>query len=551
VRRALLVLLGAVGLVLLIACVNLANLQLARTGSRERELAVRTALGASPGRLTRQLLTESILLSGAGGVVGLLLASWGLPALLARIPEGIPLQERVHIDGAVLAFTLGVSMLAGLLFGVLPAWHASRTEPRGSLQVGVSRQAFVGSGSRTRWLLVTSQVALAVLLLVGASLLAKSLLVLQGVPSGFDARDVVTMKLSLPEARYGRPEALEAFGKALSARIRPLPGVQVVGFALTLPFETGARMDMTVEGRPPPTDGSGHGLLHYRPVSRGYFDALKLHALRGRLLDDLDQHGSQPVAVINETAARLYWPGEDALGQRISLGRGIPEIADSEPREIIGVVSDVRELGLHLEPPPLVYIPLGQLPPPFLARFVRLFSQNLLIRASEGVRPVAEDMTREVQAVDPAQSIPQVVSMEEIISRSMDPRRFNALLLGLMADLALGLAAVGLYGVTSYRVTQRAREIGIRLALGATRRAVVWLAVRHGLSSVAVGVVLGLVAASQLVWVVDHLLYGVSPRDPGVFLSAPAVLLGVALVAVWLPAWRASRVDPMVALRSE
>jgi predicted lysophospholipase L1 biosynthesis ABC-type transport system permease subunit len=257
------------------------------------------------------------------------------------------------------------------------------------------------------------------------------------------------------------------------------------------------------------------------------------------------------VAVINETAARLYWPGEDPLGQRISLGLRLPEIADPEPREIIGVVSDVRELGMHLEPPPLVYVPLGQVPPPFLVRFVRLVSQNLLIRGSEAGGLVAEDMTREVQVVDPAQSVTQVMSMEEIVSHSMDPQRFNALLLGLMADLALVLAAVGLYGVTSYRVAQRARELGVRMALGATRRAVVWLVVRHGLSAVGVGVVLGLLGASRLVWVLDHLLYGVSPVDPGVFLAVPAVLLAMALVSLWLPAWRASRVDPMVSLRSE
>ncbi|HYH95617.1 ABC transporter permease [Hyalangium sp.] len=551
VRPALLMLLGAVGLVLLIACVNLANLQLARASSRERELAVRTALGARPARIAQQLLTESVLLSGAGGVVGLVLAAWGLPALLALVPEGVPLPERIHIDGAVLAFTLGVSMLAGLLFGVLPAWQATRMDPGGSLQVGVPRRALRGSGSRTRWMLVVSQVALAIILLVGASLLAKSFFLVRGVPPGFDAREVLTMKLPLPEGPYGRPEALEAFAETLMARVRALPKVQAVGFAFTLPLEAGIRLDLTVEGRPPAADTTGHGLMHYRPVASGYFDALKIELVRGRLLNDRDRHGGKPVALINEAAARRYWPGEEPLGQRISLGRSIPQIADPEPREIIGVVSDVRELGLHEEPQPIVYVPLGQMPAPFLARFMRLFPQSILVRSSGELGPLAEAVTREAWTVNPALPVTGVMSLETILSRSMDPRRFNTLLLGLMAGLALVLAAVGLYGVLSYRVNQRTREIGVRMALGATRGAVVWLVVRQGMSAAGVGAVLGLWGASELTWLLDQLLYGVSPVDPGVFLAAPAVLMGVALVATWLPAFRASRVDPMVALRSE
>ena len=308
---------------------------------------------------------------------------------------------------------------------------------------------------------------------------------------------------------------------------------------------------MTVEGRPLSPDQAGHGTLHYRPVSRGYFEALRIEAVQGRLLDDLDRYGSRPVVVINEAAARMYWPGEDPVGKRIWLGRSIPEIADPEPREIIGVARDVRELGVHEPPPPIAYLPPGQVPPPLLSHFLRLSSQSLVIRSVQAGGPVAEDLTRGVQAVDPAQSVTRVVSLEALLSRSMDPQRFNVLLLGWLAALAVGLAGVGLYGVASYRVTQRAREIGVRMALGARRRAVVWLAVRHGLSAVAVGAGLGLVGASQLTWVLEHLLYGVSPMDAGVFLAVPAVLMGVALVALWLPAWRATRVDPMVALRSE
>ncbi len=552
VRAALLVLLGAVGLVLLIACVNLANLQLARATRRERELAVRVALGAGPARLFRQVLTESVLLSVSGGALGLLLARWALPSLLALAPEGLLLPEEASMGGRVIVFTLGVSVLAGVLFGLLPAWQASRMDPRGSLQVGALRAVSSAPRGRIQWVLVVGQVALAVILLVGASLLAKSFVLLRSIAPGFESREVWTTKLSLPKSRYGTPEAVESFAHRITERLKGQPGVQAVGFALTLPLEPGLRLDFSIQGR---REGEGTAeqaaRAHYRPVTHGYFEALKIERVRGRLLDELDRSGSELVAIINEATARKYWPGEDPIGQRITLGSTVPQIIDPVPREIIGVVRDVHERELGAEPPPVIYIPLGQMPAPLLNRFASMLPQSLLVRASGDSEVLAETLRREISAVDPMQPVTGVTSMEQIISRSVGPQRFDTLLLGLMAGLALALAAVGIYGVLSYWVNQRAREMGVRLALGATRGAVVWLVLRRGLSAVLVGVALGLAAAFKLSQLLEHELYSVSTWDPVVFVTAPAVLVAVVLVSTWLPAFRASRVDPMVTLRSE
>jgi predicted permease len=549
-KLPLLVIWGGVGLVLLIACVNLANLQLARAGSRERELAVRIALGAGPGRILRQFLTESVLLSGAGGVLGLLLAAWLVPALVAVAPGGSRVLEGVGLDGTVLAFTLGVSVLTGVLFGLLPAWQASRRDPRSSLQVSALQSTPAAAGSRTRRLLVISEVALALILLIGASLLVKSFALLRGVAPGLDPDEVLTMKLSLPEARYGTPEALEVFAQRVTERVRGLPGVQAAGFALTLPFEVGAKADFVALDRSLP-DGEKKGEAHYRPVTKGYFEALKIQLVRGRLMDELDRHVSAPVAVINEAMARRYWPGQDALGQRISLGGSLGPLKDKAPREIIGIVRDVRELGLYTEPPPIVYVPLGQVPEAFHAKLVSLLPQCLLVRASEDGGSLGAAVQREIQVVDSLQPVTESLPMEEIISRSVGVQRFSALLLGGMAVLALVLAAVGVYGVLSYLVSQRTRELGVRLALGATRGAVVWFVLRQGLSTVAAGVALGMVGAFWLTRLLERLLYGVSALDPAMFVMAPVALVGVALVAMWFHARRAARVDPMVSLRSE
>ncbi len=557
-RLALWVLLGAVCLVLLIACVNLANLQLARASARNRELVVRAALGAAPGRLVRQMLTESLLLSVVGGGLGVLLAEAVLPGLLSLAPDSSVLLSgaggaaQVGIDGTVLGFTLAASLLTGLLFGLLPAWQASRTDLQMALREGSQRATTGPGGGRTRAFLVVGQVALAVMLLVGAALLIRGFLALQSVQPGFDPHGVHVLRLSLPEARYGTLQALERFETQVEERVRALPGVEVAGFTVALPMDSGPTMSFSIEGKYTGDDnGPGSGWGQYRPVTPGYFEAMRIGLVRGRLLSETDVAGSEPVVVINETAARRFWQGEDPMGQRIRVAHTVPSLRDEVPRVVVGVVRDVREDGLNDASPPAMYLVPGQMSQGLAAMLVRMLPQNLLVRAKGGHADVVTAVQREVWAVDAQQPVMETLKLEDHVARSLGSERFNMVLLGMMAALALVLAAVGIYGVLSYLVSQRTREMGVRLALGATQGEVVKLVLRQGLSAVAGGVVLGCAGALALTRVVSGFVHGVSALDPLSFVVAPLVLLGVGLVAISVPALRASRVDPIIALKHE
>jgi putative ABC transport system permease protein len=550
-RSALLILLASVGLVLLIGCVNVANLQLAQAAGRHHEIALRTALGASAWDVARQLLVESVLLAAIGGVAGVALAYVAVPALLALSPVQVPYAERIAVDGRVLVFTLTLSLVAGLVVGLLPAWQSARPNLDDVLRAG-SHRMIGGRSHRTRRALVAGQVALALMLTIGAFLLVKSLAGLQSTNPGFAVENVLTMKLALPEAKYGNAKALALFHEQVEERLTALPGVRAAAVAHTLPLELGSDLPFTIEDRYVPGTETGVGEAEYRPIGQGYFDTLEIPLRRGRLFDRRDRWGTLPVAIINEVAARRIWPGENPIGQRITVGQPfVPDLADPSPREIIGIVGDVREEGLGADPPPIVYVPLSQQNEAYAALGVRLLPFSVVVRGEATVAALTRSVQQAIWSVDPQQAISDVRLMREIVARSLGPQSFNTVLLGGLAALALLLAAVGLYGVIAHIVTQQSREIGVRMALGATRSNVLGLFLRQALFLAAVGIVVGLAGAFSLTRVLRTLLTGISTSDPWVFALAPALLFAVAVVAALRPALRAAGVDPASALRAE
>lgn len=556
-RPVLLILLGAVGFVLVIACVNLANLQLARAAGRQREIAIRTILGAKSTQVVRQLLTESLLLSVAGGLLGLLAGTWILKPLLALAPQEIETLKPIGIDATVLAFTFGIAVLSGLLFGVVPALQASKVNLNEPLKEGSTRSTGGVRGNLTRRLLVVSEVALALVPLTGAVLLVKSFTGVVGTDPGFDSANVLTMKLSLPEARYAKPEALEAFSRDVVQRVEALPGVKQASVSVSLPLEGGVDLPFTIEGRyrgGESQEGIGNAL--YRPSTPAYFEALKIPLVQGRGFTAHDTSNSPLVALINEAAVKQYWPNESPIGKRITMGQPfLPEDADPQPREIVGVVKDVRENSLDEEAPAIVYLPLSQMSQGIQKLVVRLVPLSLIVKTEGEVPNLAASIHKEILAVDPAQPVNDVRMMDEVVSRSLGRQRFAALLLGALALLALVLAGVGIYGVLSYLVTQRTREIGVRMALGASARNVLGMVVRQGFVSVLIGVAIGIGGALALARFlggqIANLLAGGSATDPVTFVLAPAVLAAVALLASVIPAHRASQLDPLVALRRD
>jgi predicted permease len=536
VRTPLLVLLGAVGLVLLVACANVANLLLARAATREGELAVRAALGAGRERLLRQMLTESAVLALLGGAMGLLLAMWGMQALVAARPEGIPGLEGVGLDGRMLAFTAGVTLVTGLLFGAFPAWQTTRGDLAGSLREGGRGALGARRARRTRGALVVGEMALAVMLLVGAGLLIRSFLALTAVDPGFRAERTLTFELVLPAARYEEEERVRAFYAALEERLRALPGVSAVGAASELPLTGyGALLSFEIQGREVPTSADGINDLALKVVSPGYFRALGIPVRRGRPLSDDDRAGSPPVLLLNEAAARRYLAGTDPLTQRIRVASG-----DTVFRAVAGVVGDVRQESLGGTIRPEAYVAHAQLPVNGMAFAVRVAGDPLgLVRA----------VRREVHALDPALPVEGFRTVDEVVAASVAQPRFYTVLLAIFAAVALALAAIGIFGVVSYGVAQRTREIGVRMALGADPRRVRASVVGGALALAAAGMALGLAGALAGTRLLGSLLFGVGAADPLTYAAVGAILLATAALAGYLPARRATRVDPVSALR--
>lgn len=536
-RGALLVMLGAVGLVLLIACANVANLLLARAAARQKEVAIRMALGASRTRIASQLLTESLLLGLAGGALGLLLASWGIDLLIAYGPTDVPRLREVHLDRYVLFFTVFVSMLTGVLFGLVPALQASRPDPGNTLKQD-GRGLSHGGRNRIRSALIVSEVALSLMLLVGAGLLINSFWRLLRTDAGFEPRGVLALDIPLSRTKYTTPEQRSATFEQLIGRMKTLPGVRDVSVTSNVPLtDFDVELSFQIEGRPPNKPGE-EPTADYTVIGSDYFRTMNIALQRGRVFTNQDTEGKPEVMVISDAFVKRYFPNEDPIGRRIVF-----DGPDKTAREIVGVVADIKRNGLDVPAEPELYVSHVQRPERRL---------NVLIRTeASDASQLTQAARAEVKAFDPNQIIWRAQTLEELLGTSVAPRRFNMLLLGIFASVALVLAAVGLYGVMSYSVSWRTHEIGIRMALGAKRADVLRLVIRQGMTMTVIGLVIGLIGAFALSRVIAGLLFGVSPKDPLTFAGVSIVLLAVALLACLLPARRATRVNPIVALRSE
>jgi putative ABC transport system permease protein len=536
IRPALLVLLGAVAFLLLIACANVANLLLARAASRQKEMAIRSALGASRLRILRLLLTESLVLSLVGGVVGLLLAVWGTNALMALAPDNIPRLNEVGVDARVFGFALAVSLVTGIVFGLVPALHAAKPDLNEGLKEGLRGSMESTLGKRTRSVLVAVEVALSLMLLIGAGLLIKSFLRLQQMNLGFNPESVLAVNLELPDSTYPEDHQRTAFFQEALVRLESVPGVRSAGATTGLPLTLSVSgSDFRIEGHPEPEAGK-EMIIQTRSVSPGYFSTLGIPLLTGRDFSDRDKSGAPEAAIINADLARIYFSNEDPINKRITFDDGESWIS------IVGVVGDVKQLGLDSDAKPEVYFPFLQAASPSMSLVVRTVSSPLSAFAA---------VKSQIQGIDKNLPIDDAKTMEQLLAESTSGRRFNTLLLTLFAVVAVMLALVGIYGVMSYTVTQRTHEIGIRMAIGAQPRDVVRLVVGQGMLLSIIGVVLGLLGAFALTRLMTTMLFGVEPTDPLTFISLALLLIGVGLVACYLPGRRATKVDPLVALRSE
>jgi putative ABC transport system permease protein len=553
VRGSLLMMLGAVSLVLLIACANVANLLLARAAGRGREFAIRSALGAARGRIVRQLLMESLLLAACGGMLGLALGFAGVRALLAIAPSDLPrigaAGAAVAVDWRVLGFALVASLATGILFGLFPALSASRSDLNTALRAGGSRAGASTRQARTRSLLVVSEIALALVLLVGAMLLIRTLIALHGVGPGFDAHHVLTVEMSLTGDRFEKTEGVAELERNVLQRLNTIPGVEVAAATFWLPIYDGDGLPFQIAGQP--TDKDHQYGSQWMSVSPGYLSVFRILVLRGRDFNEADTAASPRVALINEAMANRYWPGRDPVGKQIQISKGLGAGMDESSPTIVGVVADSHNHGLGQPAGPMVMVPQTQVTDAYTASYTNVQPLYWVVRTHGDPRQLISAITEQLRIGSGGFPVGHIRTMEEVMGGSTARQSFNMLLLSIFAAAALLLAAIGIYGLMAYSVAQRTQEMGIRMALGANRSSLRWLIVGQGAKLAAAGVVLGMAAALMLTRLIAGFLFGVKSWDPAAFLSAPVILAVVVLLAVWLPAIRAARVDPMQALRTE
>jgi putative ABC transport system permease protein len=548
VRPALLVLLGAVAFVLLIACANVANLMLAKTLSRRKEIAIRSALGASRVRIVQQVVSETVLLALAGGILGLLIAHFGVRLISAFLANQLSLSPEINQDGWVLCFTLAVSVATGVLAGLAPALRLTKTHLNEALKQGLSRTDTDSGGKRTRGVLVVSEVALSLMLLIGAGLMIRSLWMLRSVDPGIDPNNVLTMTVGIPvpSTRFPTPLQQSNFFNDVLQHVRALPGVESAGVIDALPLSgSGSIQPIAIEGRPA-QQMADQPEVAVRNISPGYIRSMHIPLLRGRDLNDDDTSGRPRAILISESMAKRFWPNESPIGKHVTM-TFFPDGA----REIVGIVGDVKDSGLDIvDPVAMLYLPLGQLSTPLLGAWTS-FPMSLVVRTNSNPSGLTSAVTSAVHQVDSELPLLQIRTMQDVVGESLSQQRFNMQLLAVFAGLALLLAAIGIYSVLSYSVKRRVREIGIRMALGAQVRDVLRLILIEGMRPTLIGVAIGLAGALALGRVLANLIYGVKPTDPITFGAVSVLLAAVGLFASLIPAHRASRVEPMKTLRDE
>jgi putative ABC transport system permease protein len=554
-RSPLLILLGAVGFVLLIACANVANLLLVRATGRKREFAIRAAMGAGRARIIRQLLTESIVLSMVGGILGLILGYTGIRALLTVSPAGLPrIGEHgaaVGVDWRVLAFTLGIALLTGLLFGLFPALGASRPDLNTTLKESSNRSGTGFRQSKARSLLVISEVSLALVLLIGAALLIRTFIALRQVNPGFDPRNVLTLEMSLTGDQFKKTAGVAQVAQVGRERLNAIPGIEVAAFTCCLPLESGYGLPFNIIGRALEGKSPWNGSAGWMSASPGYFSVFHIPILRGRDFTEQDTGSAPGVVLINETMERKFFPKGDAVGQQLLIGKGVGPQFTEAARQIIGVVGDIRDGGLNNDPRPLMIVPSTQVTDGMTALNSNIGPMVWLVRAHGDPHQYISAITDQLRQASGGFPVARVRPMTEVVVQSTAREDFGMLLLSIFGASALILAAIGIYGLMAYSVEQRTQEMGIRMALGADRAAIRTLVVWHGMRLALVGVAIGVAASFGLTRLIASFLFGVKSWDPLVFTIVPIVLSLVALLAVWMPATRASRLDPLKALRIE